>query len=37
MLSKNTKDGAEWSSASAYVLYLYKSYGSYILDWELVT
>ena len=32
VLSKNVKDRSEQSSALAYILYLYESYGSYILD-----
>jgi len=32
VLSKNMKDRLEQSSALAYILYLYESYGSYISD-----
>ena len=32
VLSKNTKDRAEWLLASAYVLYLYKSHWLHISD-----
>jgi len=34
MLSKNIKVRAEQLLASVYVLYLYKLYWSYILDWN---
>ena len=37
VLFKNMKDELEWSSALAYVLYLYKLYELHILDWELGT
>ena len=36
-LSENTKDKIEWPLASAYMLYLYKSHWSYILDQKLTT
>jgi len=37
VLFKNIKDKSEWSSASAYVLYLYKLHELHILDWGLET
>jgi len=37
MLSENIEDRIEWSLASAYILYLYKLYWSYIWDWEIGT